>query len=260
VPELPEVETVVRTLTPRLAGRAIAAAVYRAGRAAQGDPVFHSARLAGRRIRSVRRLGKHILLDLDHGLAEIHLRMTGKLLFEGARPAYTRAVLHLDDGAALSFEDVRQFGYIVWRDSEPALGADALNLTLDRLRWILASRRGRLKPLLLNQRVVSGLGNIYVDEALHRAGLHPLTQAGRISSRRAARLLQAIGEVLTAAIAAGGSSISDYVDAEGNRGSFQMEHRVYGRAGEPCLACGTAIRRIVVAQRGTHFCPRCQRA
>jgi formamidopyrimidine-DNA glycosylase len=124
---------------------------------------------------------------------------------------------------------------------------------------LLKGRRSSLKPLLLNQHVLSGLGNIYVDEALHRARIHPLAVAARLGKTRMLRLHGAVAEVLAEALAAGGSSISDYVDAEGRRGWFQMEHRVYGREGEPCPACETRIRRIVVAQRGTHFCPRCQR-
>jgi formamidopyrimidine-DNA glycosylase len=258
MPELPEVENVVRTIAPRLTGRTIEAAVYRASRAAQGKPEFHARQLTGRKILAAGRRGKRILLALDRGFAEIHLRMTGRFLFEAARLPYTRAELHLDNGSVLSFEDVRQFGYVVWRERPPETGIDALDLTLDDLRRVL-SRRARLKTVLLNQELIGGIGNIYADEALFRARLHPLTPASRVSKERAGRLLAAIQSVLGEAIAAGGSSISDYVDAEGRAGSFQLEHRVYGRAGEPCLKCGTAVRRIVVAQRGTHFCPRCQR-
>ena len=256
MPELPEVETVVRTLAPRVMGRGIIEARFLAPRAAQGEPDEVAERLTGRIIRGVRRLGKHILIDLDVGLIDIHLRMTGKLLFGEPGP-YARAILQLDNGT-LVFDDVRQFGHLVWRNSDPPAGRDALEVTAEEFIALARARRGRIKPLLLNQAFLAGLGNIYVDEALFRARVHPL--ARRLSRGRLERLYQAIEDVLGEAIDAGGSSISNYVDTEGRRGSFQQQHRVYGRAGEPCTACGAAIRRIVVGQRGTHYCPRCQRS
>jgi formamidopyrimidine-DNA glycosylase len=258
VPELPEVETIVRGLRPRVEGRLIVRADYFAPRAALGRPDEMAARLTGRRILSLQRHGKHLLLELDQGWVDIHLRMTGKLLLTASRDAYRRARLTLDD-AQLDFEDVRQFGYLVWRPNRPDLGPDALSLTEDALRGLLAPHRGALKPLLLDQSAVAGLGNIYVDEALFRARLHPRTSAARLGPERRGRLLAAVREVLSEAIALGGSSISDYVDAEGRAGSFQSRHRVYGRTGQPCPVCGAAIQRLVVSQRGTHLCPRCQR-
>lgn len=258
MPELPEVETVVRTVRPHVAGRTIREARYFAPRAAQGRPEEMATRLAGQRIHAVRRTGKHILFDLDEGVLDIHLRMTGKLLCNSARGPYTRALLELDRGS-LAFEDVRQFGYLVWRAGDPTLGPDMLSVTTSEFQELLRLSRSRLKPLLLDQSKVAGLGNIYVDEALHRAGLHPLSTASRVSGRRSARLHESILQVLQESLDAGGSSISDYVDAAGRRGSFQGSHRVYGREGEPCLCCGAAIRRIVVGQRGTHYCPQCQK-
>ena len=189
--------------------------------------------------------------------------MTGKLLVDGKRTAWTRAELEFDDGHALVFDDVRQFGRLLWYPEYPAdvarLGPDALGLEADVFVSLLKSRRTKVKPLLLNQQILCGLGNIYVDEALHRARIHPLTIAETLSRKRLLRLHGAVAEVLDEALAAGGSSISDYVDADGRRGTFQQAHRVYGRADQPCSACGTSIRRIVVGQRGTHFCPHCQR-
>jgi formamidopyrimidine-DNA glycosylase len=217
-----------------------------------------SRRLKGRRIVRLGRHGKHILFELDRGWLDVHLRMTGKLLLDGARTPYTRAALKLDTGELL-FDDVRQFGRMEWRDSPPSLGPDWLGLELDEFVKQFAGRRSRLKPLLLNQAVFSGLGNIYVDEALHRAGLHPLVQAHRLTRMRLAKLHASIGQTLEEALALGGSSISNYVDGDGRPGLFQQRHRVYAREGEPCGVCGAAIRRIVVSQRGTHFCPRCQR-
>ena len=263
MPELPEVETVLRTLAPRVTGRVIRAARYFSPLAAGGEPEAMAAALSGRRIIEVRRKGKYLILPLDAGWMRIHLRMTGRLLIDAPRTPWTRAVLEFDDGHTLVFDDPRQFGRMLWSSAPPddvsRLGPDALDLDAAAFAARLRGRRGRVKPLLLNQRILSGLGNIYVDEALHRARIHPLTPAMRLGPVRLARLHQAVAEVLAEAIAAGGSSISDYVDAAGRRGWFQLAHRVYGRAGQPCPTCGTAIRRIVVAQRGTHYCPRCQR-
>jgi formamidopyrimidine-DNA glycosylase len=256
LPELPEVETVVRSLAPFVAGRRIVEARFLAPRAAGGRPDEVAARLEGRTITGLRRLGKHILFDLDKGVIDVHLRMTGKLLYDAAAGAYARAVLILDRGT-LVFDDVRQFGYVVWRESDPAVGRDAMDLDETEFVELVRGRRGAIKPLLLNQAVIAGLGNIYVDEALFRAGVHPLARG--VSRPRLKRLHAAVLEVLSEAIEAGGSSISNYVDAEGRRGSFQERHRVYGRAGEPCVICGAVVRRIVVGQRGTHYCPRCQR-
>lgn len=262
MPELPEVETVVRTLAPHVVGRRITGVDFRSPLVAAGRPAELSAHLLGRRIQALRRAGKFLVFDLDHGILAVHLRMTGKLLWNAPPGPHTRAVLDLE-GVPVLFDDIRQFGRLTWSEALPAniarLGPDPLDLGPGHLAALLRGRRGSLKPLLLKQEFLSGLGNIYVDECLFRAHLHPLAQAARIGSGRAAKLHAAIVEVLSEAIAAGGSSISDYVDAEGHTGSFQRFHRVYGRQGQPCPGCGAPIRRIVVAQRGTHFCPRCQK-
>ena len=236
MPELPEVETIVRALAPKLTGRKVLSAEFFAPRVMRGAP---EPELAGHTVEAVTRHGKHILLQFDHGTLAIHLGMTGKLLIDGEPTAYLRAEFVLT-GCRLLFDDIRQFGRMAWSEELPPnvarLGPD---------------------PLEINQAFVRGLGNIYVDEALHRAGIHPLAEG--ITKKRAENLHKQIVEILEQAIASGGSSISDYVDTEGRKGSFQDSHRVYGREGEPCGACGTEIQRIVVAQRGTHFCPKCQR-
>lgn len=250
MPELPEVETVVRTLRPRLTGRIIVAAT--------GDPKLTPPAAIGQTIREVTRYGKYISLRLDQGLLLVHLRMTGKLLFDGARTPYTRAEFILDQGILL-YDDVRRFGRITWAQAYPCQGPDPLEVSLAGFADLFAGRRARLKTLLLDQQFLRGLGNIYVDEALFRAHLHPLAVGADLSRPKLERLHAAIRELLQEAIALGGSSISDYVDGNGERGTFQNFHRVYRRAGEPCLLCGRAIERIVVTQRGTHFCPRCQR-
>ncbi len=259
MPELPEVETVVRTIAPRVAGRRIVEIRTLQPRVVRND----LGPASGRRIRAVRRHGKHILVEVDGGLLDIHLGMTGKLLAGGSPGPYTRVVFRLDRGVLL-FDDVRQFGRIEWSEGLPErvarLGPDALAVGLEEFRQILGRGRARIKPLLLDQKAVRGIGNIYADESLFRARIHPRARAASLSRERAARLHRAIADILTKAIELRGSSVSDYVDADGRRGTFQRQHKVYGRTGLPCPACGAAIRRIVVAQRGTHYCPRCQRA
>jgi formamidopyrimidine-DNA glycosylase len=208
---------------------------------------------------SVRRRGKFIVITLDQGKLSVHLGMTGKLLLDAAMTAHTHGIFTLDDGVLL-YDDPRQFGRIEWNPARiEALGPEPLEITLENFRGRLRARKSQVKPLLLNQRFLAGLGNIYVDEALFAAGIHPLALASRITAARAAKLHQAIREILTLAIEHRGSSISDYVDAEGARGNFQVLHRVYGREGEACLKCGGPIKKMVVTQRGTHFCPRCQK-
>lgn len=262
MPELPEVETVVRTIAPFLEGRRIVSASFSSRHVVRQNFEELSAALAGRLIRGVRRHGKFIVVELDKGSLVIHLGMTGKLLVHGAPGVHARAVFILDDGQ-LIYDDIRHFGRIEWSAALPErvakLGPDPLSVSADEFRTILRGRQSRIKALLLNQRFLRGIGNIYADETLFAAGVHPLAQASRLSAARANSLHQAMQQILRHAIANRGSSISDYVDAEGRAGSFQQFHQVYGKGGEPCSRCGNRIQRITVAQRGTHFCPRCQR-
>ena len=263
MPELPEVETVVRSLAPLL-GRRVVAAEFRNLRILRGgDPERMAASLAGRHISTIRRYGKFIVVTLEEGgYLLIHLGMTGKLLLGGDVRKHTHAIFTFDRGALL-FDDSRQFGSIQFSEEFPRrvarLGPEPLEVGFGDFAAALKRRKARLKALLLNQTFLRGIGNIYADEALFRAGIHPLAVASRLRAGRARKLYDAIVEVLNEAIEAGGSSISDYVDAEGRRGFFQFSHRVYQRTGEPCGACGTAIRRILVAQRSSHFCPKCQK-
>src|SRR5438093_10257386 len=260
MPELPEVETIVRGLAPRLAGRRILAAEFRCARVVRGAPE----RIVGKTIHDVRRHGKFILIDFADSSASlgIHLGMTGKLLLDAELGPHSHAILTLDRGL-LVYDDIRQFGRIELSDQFAArleqLGPDPLALDTPAFVSRLRERRAMVKPLLLNQSFLRGMGNIYTDEALHRAGIHPRALASRLNRDRAARLHRAILDVLLESIETGGSSVSDYVDSDGRRGSFQLRHRVYGKEAEPCLVCSTPIRRILVAQRGTHFCPQCQR-
>ena len=263
MPELPEVETVVRSITPHIVGRTIEQAQFFSPRVTRGgfDTTANALRHAA--IHGVRRRGKQILIDLDRGVLYVHLGMTGKLLWNAKPGKYTRACFVLDSGTLL-YDDVRQFGRVEFFKIGSQIlersGPDALSVTFDEFYPRLRKHRGALKPLLLNQAFIAGIGNIYADELLFAAGIHPLASAKRISRARAKRMHEHLNEVLQLAISHRGSSISDYVDAAGERGGFQELHNVYGREGQPCPRCGTPIRRIVIAQRGTHYCSRCQRA
>ena len=263
MPELPEVETVVRSLAPKLIGRRIMDARFSSHHVVrQKFPVLRR-RLLNQLVKSVERHGKFIVLTLDHGVLVIHLGMTGKLLLDAEPGPYARAVFELDQGL-LVYDDIRHFGRIEWSAEMPeraaALGPDALSISFDDFRKLLKTRRSAIKPMLLNQRFLRGMGNIYTDEALFEARIHPRAIGASLSKQRAERLHRAMIDILATAIRLKGSSISDYVDADGQRGSFQQQHQVYGRAGERCPTCGTPIRRIVVGQRGTHYCPKCQRS
>lgn len=272
MPELPEVETVARLLRPSLVGR-----VVRAIEVAWPRTLVETRRglcaeeIVGRRCTAVERRAKYVVLrfGVDRCLL-VHLRMTGRLTVRRANEptgAWLRAQLVLDREQRLDFDDPRKFGRWVWTASMERslahLGPEPLDPAFDGawLNAALQRRRARLKPLLLDQSFLAGLGNIYVDEALHRAGLHPLTASEQVREAGAHALAHSIRTVLTEAIAREGSSFDVfYRTPTGQPGSFQDCFRVYGRADQECSTCGTLIRRITVGQRGTHFCPRCQRA
>jgi len=276
MPELPEVETVVRGLRSVLPGRTIVS--VRLGKTDFiDDPVALEELLPGSRIESVERFGKYIRLELAprHSGAHreprryliVHLGMTGRLVVVGANqpaPPHTHGFFALDDGRELRYTDPRRFGrMLVVPDAAIAafcgrLGEDPLQISLATLKKRLAGRRAKIKALLLDQRVVCGVGNIYADESLWLARIHPARLAARLTADEVSRLRQAMRTVLRAAIRLRGSSISDFVDSEGNRGGYQGRHRVYHRHGRPCVRCGASIRRMLVSGRGTHFCPICQ--
>lgn len=262
MPELPEVETVVRSISPFLLGQRIVRAEVRSHRVTRQPFEEAETGLAGAVIESISRVGKQIFVHLDRGTLYIHLGMTGRLLWNGVDDKFTRALLDFEAGR-LIFHDIRQFGRFEFYGDVPARltdrGPDALTVDFDTFYERLTKYKASIKAVLLNQRFVAGVGNIYADEILFAARVHPRASARRISRKRAQSLHQNTLEILGAAVAAKGSSISDYVDAEGNRGNFQLAHLVYGRAGEPCSRCARPIRRAVIAQRGTHYCPHCQR-
>lgn len=263
MPELPEVETVVRTLAPKLTGRRILRGKFFSKHVVRQNFASLARRVSNQPVKAVTRHGKFIVIELEKGVLSVHLGMTGKLLLDSSPGPYARAIFELDDGL-LVYDDVRHFGRIEWSARLPeraeSLGPDALLISLEDFLALLKKRRSRIKPLLLNQQFLRGMGNIYTDEALHEARIHPKAMASSLSKQRATRLHRAMVDILANAIRLKGSSISDYVDADGVKGTFQQQHQVYGREGEPCTTCGAPIRRIVVGQRGTHYCPKCQRS
>jgi formamidopyrimidine-DNA glycosylase len=226
-------------------------------------------RVAGRKVISAKRRGKYVILELDQGYLLIHLKMSGRLwVVPGDEPPdkYAHVVFYLDDGRELRFQDTRKFGrvYLVDdpREVTAELGPEPLadDFGLDDLRCLLRRRTGRLKPLLLNQQFLAGLGNIYADEVLFTARLHPLRKADSLTCDEEARLYEAIRAVLRQAVAGQGTTLDDggYTDAQGQAGAYQEQIAVYGRKGQPCLRCQTSIERIVIGARSTYFCPRCQ--
>jgi formamidopyrimidine-DNA glycosylase len=283
MPELPEVETIARQLRGLVVDRTISEFESRWVRLTEPEPAeVVGARLRGRRISDVRRRGKFVVFDLDGGEAlVVSLRMTGKLLFgvEDVDERYVRGEIRFEDGTAMRFSDTRKFGRMAVIDASTlagnggarrpkmplyaSLGPEPLarGFTVAWLRSLLRRRpRAAIKVLLLDQRAIAGIGNIYAIEALWRARIHPLRKAGSLRTEEIARLHEAIRWALRKGIRLGGASPSDYVDARGKKGRMQREFQVYARAGEPCPRCGRAIVRTVVGGRGTFHCPRCQRA
>lgn len=294
MPELPEVETVARGVHERVCGDRIVDVWFGSHHEPFKTPPAVQARgLTGRVILAVHRCGKHIVCELGpaddsaevlmggtapaglRGGASVsskaqwivHLGMTGRLLVttpDAPLAAHTHARLSLASGRELRFVDPRRFGRLAFHDlggdagfSSP--GAEPLVIGPEEFAALFRGRRLSIKAALLNQTLLAGVGNIYADESLFRAGIRPRRKAGRLTRAELERLRLALRKVLRHAIRLGGSSVSDYVDADGERGFFQVEHCVYQRDGLPCRICQTPIRRIVVVGRGTHYCPRCQR-
>lgn len=265
MPELPEVETIVRALAPALIGKTILSAHLRWARtlALPAPKIFH-AQICGQRITGVSRRAKYLIFQLDDFSLLVHLRMSGDLFLRSAeeKPAkHDRLLLTLSNGQSLAFNDARKFGR-VWLVANPQeilakLGPEPLEKEFTPL-WLwnaLRARQRQLKPLLLDQTFLAGLGNIYTDEALHLAKLHPLRLSNAVTQTQAAALQRAIRAVLKEGIRRNGASI-DWVY---RGGGYQNHFRVYDREGKPCKICGALIQKMTVGQRGTHFCPNCQR-
>jgi formamidopyrimidine-DNA glycosylase len=286
MPELPEVETIARGVDARVRGDRIVDVWFGSHREPfKTAPRRQAEGLRERHIVAVHRTGKHIVIELGRPPAErasgtdaqantaeiaaqwiVHLGMTGRLLVttpEADVVKHTHARLTLASGRELRFVDPRRFGRLEFRDLRKGLGfagpgAEPLAIEAEAFAHLFHSRKLAIKAALLNQTLLAGVGNIYADESLFHAGIRPRRRAGRLTRAELEKLRGALRTVLEHAISLGGSSVSDYVDAEGARGFFQLEHCVYQRTGEPCLKCGNAIKRIVVAGRSTHYCRHCQ--
>ena len=322
MPELPEVETIARGLAKRVTGDVVESVWLGQKKEPLKSPASAiAATLEHSRIAAVRRMGKHIVFDLEQGQDNVartrperqskgpspaksqsparkrkgtvstqvssntqaeagvgarptqspaqaqwivHLGMTGSLRVCEAQSEvakHTHAILRLSSGRELRFVDPRRFGRlsVAQAGDFDAAGIEPLEADLDRFLTLFRGRKTPIKSALLNQKLLRGVGNIYADESLFRAGLRPRRRASTITREQLGKLLAAVKEVLKEAIALGGSSISDYVDADGEEGFFQLQHRVYGREGEPCLVCKTPIKRVVIAGRSSHYCPKCQK-
>ena len=274
MPELPEVETVRRRLAPGLEGRELARVEISDGRLVRPyEPDAVAAELVGERVSALERRGKYLIVRFETGRALlIHLRMTGSLRHAPGGTLeddpYRRAVVRLDDGSDVAYRDVRRFG--TWLLLEPGeldgyiekrLGPEPLEpaFTTKVLASRLGKRKAPLKTVLLDQKAIAGLGNIYVDEALWRSSLHPRRPAGELDEQELSRLHRNIRRVLELGIARQGATLRDYVTPDGASGAMQNEFNVYGRLGEPCPRCGTPIERSVLGGRGTWTCPSCQR-
>jgi len=308
MPELPEVETIARGLAKRVTGDVVESVWLGQKPEPLKSPAAEiAAALDHSRILAVRRVGKHIVFDLeptnvsvgrapspakgrqstpprkgskvkprdvlssakaDEGVRPtqaqfiVHLGMTGRLQIcepQAEILKHTHAILKLASGRELRFVDPRRFGRLSVAVGFDADGIEPLEADLDRFVPLFRGRKTPIKNALLNQKLLRGVGNIYADESLFRAGIRPRRRASTTTRDQLAKLLTSLKEVLREAIVAGGSSVSDYVDADGEEGFFQLQHRVYGREGEPCLVCKTPIKRIVIAGRSSHYCPRCQK-
>jgi formamidopyrimidine-DNA glycosylase len=271
MPELPEVETVVRDLRPLLVGRVFTkVSVGRKALRRKWSRAWE-ADLLERRVIAIERRGKWIQIDLGGPWLLVHLGMTGQFTVVPAelpRETHTHVVFTLNDANELRFRDVRRFGSVqLFSDRETlvahfvenGLGPEPFDIDADTWRESLRSSRRNLKAILLDQTIVAGVGNIYADESLFEARLHPTLLGSKLQAKQAEALRQAMVNVLTRAIERRGSSIRDYIGGSGLKGQMQEEFRVYGRTGEACLRCGTAIEKMTLAGRSTHFCPRCQK-
>src|ERR1700730_15701825 len=297
MPELPEVETIARGLASRVTGDVIESVWLGSKPEPLKSPAAEiAATLEFRRIAGVRRGGKHIVFDLkQNGVARpplvakgkmrrkslparagtlapapklnqaqwiVHLGMTGRIVISEPQAEvakHTHAIVRLASGRELRFVDPRRFGRLSVAHGFEAEGSEPLEVELERFVSLFRARKTPIKSALLNQKLLRGVGNIYADESLFRAGVRPRRRAASLTREELRRLYLAVQEVLKEAIALGGSSVSDYVDADGDEGSFQLQHRVYGRESEPCLVCKTAIKRVIVAGRSSHYCPKCQK-
>lgn len=269
MPELPEVETVARGLHKRVAGDVIESVwIGDRKQPLKSSPDEIAAMLEGSKIARARRVGKHIAIDLERdGSAQgqwiVHLGMTGSMLVTSPDEPiakHTHLIAKMRSGKEVRYVDPRMFGKLaVTRETFKAPGSEPLDIGFEIFANLFRKRKTSIKSALLNQSLLSGVGNIYADESLARAGIRPRRRAASLKRNDLQRLYKALQKVLNEAIKLGGSSVSDYVGADGERGFFQIRHLVYGREGEPCRKCKTPIKRIVISGRSAHYCPHCQR-
>lgn len=287
MPELPEVETIARGLQKRVTGDAIESVwLGSKPQTMKSSPAEIASTLEHTRIVEVRRMGKHIVFELErNGVPRapsrikarkkskplgprsqwiVHLGMTGRMVVcepDAEVEKHTHAIVRLESGRELRFVDPRRFGRlsVARQGGFDAGGAEPLEVEKESFLVLFRGRKTPIKSALLNQKLLRGVGNIYADESLFRAGIRPRRRVSTVPRPKLEALYAAIQEVLKEAIALGGSSISDYVDADGEEGFFQLQHRVYGREGEPCLVCKTQIKRVVIGGRSSHYCPNCQK-
>jgi formamidopyrimidine-DNA glycosylase len=263
MPELPEVETIKREIAPFVKGKIISSLEIIDHRNIKGlSPKELRKKLAGKKIAGIDRRAKYLVFPLSPaGFLVVHLGMTGRLLF--APDKYVKVVFNFKNGAKLYFSDARLFGKIRYFDEAPKLdlGPEPLtkDFTINKFKELLQKRKTSIKLFLLNQKLISGVGNIYANEALFRAGVHPQRKASDLSDAEIKKLHAAINAILSSAIKHRGTSDNWYVDARGRQGSFQRRLKVYGRKGQPCLKCKTPIIRVSQGARGTFFCPDCQK-
>jgi formamidopyrimidine-DNA glycosylase len=270
MPELPEVETVARGLAARVAGDLIDSVWLGSKTEPLKSPAQEiTSTLEGKKIAGVRRVGKHLVFDLEALRKKtkpaqwiVHLGMTGRLLVcppDTEKAKHTHAIVSLASGREIRFVDPRRFGRLSVAHEFQAPGTEPLGVERECFVKLFKARNTPIKSALLNQKLLSGVGNIYADESLFRSGIRPTRKASSLTKEQLRKLFLAVQTVLKEAIAAGGSSVSNYVNADGEEGFFQIQHRVYGREGEPCPVCKTPVKRIVITGRSAHYCPRCQR-
>lgn len=271
MPELPEIETIVRNLSLKLKGHEVSSSEVLSIHLLRNTAPSFLRRLKGRKVVDIRRRGKMILLDFEDNLSLVfHLKMTGQFFFssrEEPRDKHTHFILSFrNQERELRFRDVRKFGFLMGVKTSDAfvtrelgsLGPEPLRMDFPRFKKLFQGRKARLKSLLVDQTFIAGIGNIYADEIIFQAKLHPLIPASQLTDVHLRRLSLAVKDVLNDALRYKGSSIRNYMDEEGERGDFQDHHRVYGRESLPCFICGAAIKRIRVGGRSSFFCPLCQ--
>lgn len=271
MPELPEVETTLRGLAPHLTGQTVADVVIRHPQLRWPVPQNLDRLLSGQTIRRLRRRAKYLLIEFDHGTLILHLGMSGSLRILPARTPpekHDHFDLVLSGRKLMRLRDPRRFGAVLWHEGEIAghpliagLGPEPLEKDFDGEHLYRATRNktAAIKHVVMDNRVVVGVGNIYANEALFRAGIRPQLAAGRLSRERCTRLVKEIRATLSEAIAQGGSTLRDFVNSDGRPGYFQQHYWVYGRAGEPCRRCGTPVRQVRQGQRSSFYCPHCQK-